>query len=466
MSVIKELARIINEGVNTIQSKCDASGKPFPSLDEPYTPESDAVRIQVIADALPIIAAANQLIATLQIPAMSIIVASGYVHVSAAFATIAKANVVEALREAGPQGLHVKEIVEKIKKPMDPAKLARMLRICATYHIFREVAPDVFTNNRISSLLDKGKPLKEILAKPLEAFDESPGCAAFVDILIDESFKAAAVTQDHLMDPSTAFSDEPNQLPIQRAMHTNKALFEWYDEPGNELRRRRFNIAMKESVKFEVPGAILQGFDWGALPKGSKVVDVGGGIGGTTMALYDIHKHLRYVIQDREAVIKQAQQVWQTERPEALENDTLALQPHNFFEKQPVKDASVFLLRTVIHDWSDRYARTILTHLRAAAAPYTQLVLVDQVAPLACSEDGISDVPGATAPTAPPPLLPNFGLAGSMVYNLDIQMILLCGGEERTVLKISQLLSSAGWKLQRIARVPGNLLHKIIATPA
>ena len=33
------------------------------------------------------------------------------------------------------------------------------------------------------------------------------------------------------------------------------------------------------------------------------MVDVGGGIGSTTMAISDVHKHLRYIVQDREAIV-------------------------------------------------------------------------------------------------------------------------------------------------------------------
>ena len=73
------------------------------------------------------------------------------------------------------------EIVKKTKTALDPTKLgehwysqrllrsietpliARILRILATYHIFREISPDVFANNRISTMLDKGKSLKDIL---------------------------------------------------------------------------------------------------------------------------------------------------------------------------------------------------------------------------------------------------------------------------------------------------------------
>lgn len=43
--------------------------------------------------------------------------------------------------------------------------VARFLRLLASNYIFREVAPDVFANNRISSMIDTGKSSKEILAE-------------------------------------------------------------------------------------------------------------------------------------------------------------------------------------------------------------------------------------------------------------------------------------------------------------
>ena len=43
--------------------------------------------------------------------------------------------------------------------------LARVLRLLATNHIFIEVSPDVFANNRLSSVLDTGKSVEEILAR-------------------------------------------------------------------------------------------------------------------------------------------------------------------------------------------------------------------------------------------------------------------------------------------------------------
>jgi hypothetical protein len=43
--------------------------------------------------------------------------------------------------------------------------LGRILRLLASRHIFREVAPDVFANNRLSSMLDTGKSVAEIVAE-------------------------------------------------------------------------------------------------------------------------------------------------------------------------------------------------------------------------------------------------------------------------------------------------------------
>lgn len=42
---------------------------------------------------------------------------------------------------------------------------ARVLRLLATHHIFVEPSPDVFKNNRLSSLMDTTKSVEDIKAK-------------------------------------------------------------------------------------------------------------------------------------------------------------------------------------------------------------------------------------------------------------------------------------------------------------
>ena len=62
---------------------------------------------------------------------------------------------------------------------------------------------------------------------------------------------------------------------------------------------------------------------------------------------------------------------------------------------------------------------TILKHLRAAAGPQTQLVIVEQLIACACDEPATHEISGAELPVPPKPLLPNMGRAGSMAHATD-----------------------------------------------
>lgn len=85
-----------------------------------------------------------------------------------------EAHVAEALRDVGDKGLHVTELAKYSN--INPDKLgmsrfsaciciflsliiplARVLRLLATHHIFKEVSPNVFAHSRMSLPLDTGK---------------------------------------------------------------------------------------------------------------------------------------------------------------------------------------------------------------------------------------------------------------------------------------------------------------------
>jgi hypothetical protein len=96
---------------------------------------------------------------------------------------------------------------------------------------------------------------------------------------------------------------------------------------------------------------------------------------------------------------------------------------HDFFTTQPIKNASVFLLKQIAHDWSDPYAKKILTHLREAATPEPKLLLIDSIIPYACpnpKSTGNVSIPGASPREAPAPLLPNIGAVNETGYNADL----------------------------------------------
>ncbi|KAK3365683.1 O-methyltransferase-domain-containing protein [Lasiosphaeria ovina] len=62
-------------------------------------------------------------------------------------------------------------------------------------------------------------------------------------------------------------------------------------------------------------------------------------------------------------------------------NPRVEFQAHDFFTEQPVKGADIFILRQIMHDWSDKYCRQILQDLIPALKPGARIVLNEQVLP-------------------------------------------------------------------------------------
>lgn len=116
--------------------------------------------------------------------------------------------------------------------------------------------------------------------------------------------------------------DHPMHAPFNLAFRTTQPYFEWLEREENGMRLKRFGKAMTGTSGWEVPGAILDGtsctnllrgkrlltfgvaLNWEDLPNRSVVVDVGGGIGSTSMLLANAFKHLRFVVQDRDPVVE------------------------------------------------------------------------------------------------------------------------------------------------------------------
>ena len=96
---------------------------------------------------------------------------------------------------------------------------------------------------------------------------------------------------------------------------------------------------------------------------------------------------------------------------------------HDFYTTQPRHSADVFILRAILHGWSDAYALKILKHLRAAAKPETRLVVLEQIVLYACAQPTPEGIKGTSAgPPVPAPLLANMGYASLSGYLMDMQV--------------------------------------------
>ncbi|KAJ7263588.1 S-adenosyl-L-methionine-dependent methyltransferase [Mycena haematopus] len=449
---IRQLLALITQSVETLEAACQSSGTTIPDLHTPFAPPSEAFRANPeAAEAARIIAAAAlQLEAIVTPPQVSLYRIVGGHFKSAALRICLESNVAEILREAGPQGIHVRDI--GAKNGQDPERLARFMRYLATHHIFREILPNVFAHTRISSMLDTHKSSAEILADPEHKHDGTMGLAALASHHLDESFKASAYAWETLADPATRTSGDPAACPFSRAMGRPEGLWTYFARPEGRFQGHRFNIAMEGVQALQPREAILNAYDWSRLAPGSVVVDVGGGVGTSCLTLAAKFPELKYVVQDLEGVIEQGKKVWSEKMPTAIPSGQVTLQVHDFFTPQPQTGAAVYFTKHILHDWSDEYCVKILTQLSAAAAPASTLLLLETLLPLAihdpnASEEGLQE--------APAPLLANYGGTNDMGYNIDFAMFLMFNAQERTRMQFSDLLARTGWEFVAVHRQPG-----------
>ncbi|KAF9261937.1 S-adenosyl-L-methionine-dependent methyltransferase [Marasmius fiardii PR-910] len=450
-SQLRTILGILNKNVDILEESCKTNGTQIPDLNEPFHPDSEAFRRhEDVAEAANIIVAAAQHIAVILTPPQ----VSMYHEVSGMFRSAAvrvclEGSVTEILREAGLQGLHVDLIAKKNK--LDSRKLSRLLRVLATNHFYREVTPDVFANTRISSILDTGKPSEVVLVDPEHKHDGTTGVPALMAMNLDDSFKAAAYIWEALSEPSKT-PDGSIVLSFTRALGTGETLYEYYERPDQRSRAGRFNIAMKlfNARLHSDHHNFNAAFDWARLRVGSL-------IGNVTHSVARKFESLKFVVLDRPATIEDAKAWWAGQMPEAISSGRVALEGHDFFSPQPEhlqNTVSVFMVKQVLHNWSDDQCVEILKCLWEAAKPDTVLLAIEYILPYACRDpDGAKGgIPGTVPREAPEPLLANYGLVGEMEYDSDINMLILFDAQAWTAKQYENIFRSAGWKLRFVNR--------------
>ncbi|KAJ7621005.1 O-methyltransferase [Roridomyces roridus] len=458
----------------------------FPCLDAPCDPSSPSEQLTthptVAAAINRVLASTAHIAAIVQPPFLALCDAAMGYHLPSCLRLFEAAHVAEALR-AGP--LHVSVLAPRVGVP--ERTLAHVLRLLATHHYVREMSPDVFAVNRISSLVDTGQPFEELVADPTRKYAGDGGAVpAFVGLCADELYKSSAYLTEAVfpacpttsilsssdqgnIGQGTSSSSDPTRAPFNHAFGcAGVGYFAWLEGEGcagkevaknpNRFRLERFGR-----------------FDWTSLPRGSTVVDVGGGIGSTTMVLATAcadELGLRFVVQDRPPVVAMGEEAWKAKCPEMIEEGKVRFQVHDFFEAQPQPQAipssdapAVFLLRVVLHDWPDAFAQRILLRLREAAGPTTKLLIAEWVLPLACVDDTAVEGAQGVVGEAEGPLLANLGRASANVYWMDLTMQVTFNGQERTLKEIISLAASAGWKVVRVTHAPGSLFGYVVAEP-
>ena len=162
------------------------------------------------------------------------------------------------------------------------------------------------------------------------------------------------------------------------------------------------------------------------------VVDVGGGDGVVLSSLLTANPHLEGVLYDQPHVVKAAGSVLSA----ADVMNRCSVVEGNFFDAVP-RGGDVYLLSTVINDWEDESALRILKNCHLAMPAHGKLLLIE-----------------ALIPSGNTPAFSKF---------LDLVMLVLEPGRERTEAEYRELLVAAGFTLERIIspHTPFSLLEAV-----
>ena len=158
-------------------------------------------------------------------------------------------------------------------------------------------------------------------------------------------------------------------------------------------------------------------------------VDVGGGRGVLLAAILHAAQDSSGVLVDRPAAIPAARAHLESaglaDRTECMEGDFFAMLPGG---------ADAYVLSRILHDWDDADAERILTSCREAMPPKGRLLIVEAIMP-----ERARDAPAA--------------------IRMDLHMMLLLGGTERTAAEFEMLLKRTGFRMERVAptRSPAGL---------
>jgi hypothetical protein len=186
-----------------------------------------------------------------------------------------------------------------------------------------------------------------------------------------------------------------------------------------------FNQAMVAKSGGVIPG-LMTAYDFSPF---RSIVDVGGGRGHLLQAILERTPGAFGMVFDLPHVIADASKA---------ASSRLRLVPGDFFKDSlPVADA--YLLMEVIHDWADPEATRILTSVRKAAPPHARVLIIEAL---------VSDDPG-----------PHPGKV------LDVIMLAVTGGRERTRHEYEALLLAAGFRMERMVETasPFSIIEAVVA---
>ena len=272
--------------------------------------------------------------------------------------------------------------------------LYRLLRFLSSHNIFSE------NSNHQFSLT----PLSQIMVS-----DASNSVHAYLDMLADKPPWESVKNMLH-----TIKTGEPSF----EYLHGEKFFDYMSNHPESNA---RFNAGMS---CFSSPDDlnIVNAYDFG---NNNTIVDVGGGKGNFLASILSKHVNTKGILYDQAEIVKEPVDIIRANTPERCE-----IMSGNFFESVPT-GGDIYALKLILHDWNDEQVVKILQNCRTALPSHGKILVIEGI-----MLDGNQPDPHK---------------------QLDISMMLVFGGRERTQKEFDFLFKQADLNIHQIIPTPSRL---------
>jgi hypothetical protein len=271
---------------------------------------------------------------------------------------------------------------------MQPRAFARYLRSLAGMGLLQSTGPGEYRLTELGEAMKTG----------------APGAArSAVIALIGGMVKPAWAVLDHALKTGEPAFEKAHGMGLFKYLEAYPGMAQLFSETMVGFHGRE-------------PPAVAEAYDFAGI---GTLIDIGGASGNMLGHILSRHQGVRGVLYDLPHVVVDA--------PPLLDSfgvrDRVDIKSGSFFEGVPA-GGDAYLMSHIIHDWDEQEIATILGHVRQAIRSDGRLLIVEMVLP-----EG--DEPHL----------------GKM---LDMMMLLVPGGEERTPSEYAELVGRSGFRLERV----------------
>jgi demethylsterigmatocystin 6-O-methyltransferase len=220
-------------------------------------------------------------------------------------------------------------------------------------------------------------------------------------------------------------------VPFQKAFNTDLAAFDWLKQHPEHMESLGHAMAMQRAVHWIDSYPVEEEVgSFTPVPDSALLVDIGGGFGQQAIAFRKRFPNLpgRVVVQDIPETLGRA-----------TASEEVEFMAQDFFEPQGIKSAKFYYLRHVLHDWTDDDCVRILKAIVPVMGPHSRIV-IDEV------------------------VLPDANVPWQAAY-MDLTMMSVFGGIERTKAEFEKVLERAGLKVADVHRYDPKMQSVILAVP-